>query len=67
MAGEIVMEHANGTTDLSQITHIMQNGNDPSAATSVLDMLEGVAGWWESLLTQVQVPGRDQFFPRAAP
>jgi hypothetical protein len=67
MVGEIVMEHADGTTDLSQITHIMQNRDDPSAATSVLDMLEAVARWWESLLTQVQVPGRGQFFPQAAP
>lgn len=67
MVGEIVMAHADGATDVSQITHIMQNRGDPRAATSVLDMLEDVARWWDSLLTRVQVSGRDQFFPQAAP
>jgi len=67
LVGEIVSERSDGTTDISVITQIMRNGDDPAAATSVLTMLEGLATWWEALLTQIPIPGREQFFPQSSP
>lgn len=65
MVGEIVMEHPDGTRDISVITQIMQNGDTPGGNTSVFDLLAGLATWWEGVLIKIQIPGRDQFFTRS--
>ena len=67
MVGEMVMERLDGTTDISVITHIIRNGDTPDTATSVFDMLVSLVAWWEDLLTRIQVPEREQFFPQGAP
>lgn len=67
MVGEIVYERPDGTTDISVITQIMQNGSDPSSNISVFDMLTSMATWWETLLEEIRVSGRDQFLPKGAP
>jgi len=67
MVGEIVMKRPDGTTDVAVITHIIRNGDTPDTATSVFDMLVSLMVWWEDLLTNIQVLGREQFFPQGAP
>ena len=63
---EFVMERSDGTVDISVSPHIMRNGGECSTVLPVFDMLETLANWWETLLTHIQVPGRDQFFPQPA-
>lgn len=67
LVGDIVMEHPDGSTDISHITHIVQNGNTPDGNTSVLELLVDLAAWWEDVLNKLQIPGRDPFFQRGAP
>ncbi|GAB2731449.1 hypothetical protein [Comamonas sediminis] len=66
MVGEIIFKNDDGTEDLTVITQIIQNRNDPDASTSVPEMLEKAAIWWEQLLTDVDLPGREDFFPASS-
>jgi hypothetical protein len=64
---EFVMERPDGTTEISSSAQIMRNGDGPGTAMSTYEMLNGLADWWESLLSDVGVSGREQFFPQPAP
>lgn len=67
MVFEFVMERPDGTTEIGSSAQIMRNGDGPDTVMSAYEMLESLSGWWESLLVDVGVPGREQFFPQPAP
>lgn len=56
MVFESIMELPDGTTNISTKTHIMRNGGDPSTCMPTCEMLNDLAGWWESLLNDIGVP-----------
>ncbi|MEW6169164.1 MAG: hypothetical protein AB1651_15935 [Pseudomonadota bacterium] len=64
---EFVMERPDGTTEISSSAQIMRNGDGPGTVMSTYEMLNSLADWWESLLSDVGVSGREQFFPQPAP
>jgi hypothetical protein len=64
---EFVMEQPDGTTELGTSAQIMRNGDVPGTAMPTYEMLNSLADWWESLLSDIGVSGRDQFFPQPAP
>lgn len=63
MVFEFVIESPDGTTKISSKPHIIRNGDDPGAVMPAHEMLSSLADWWESLLTEIEVPGREMFFP----
>lgn len=67
MVFEFVMVRPDGTTDMSSSAQIMRNGDDPGAVMSTYEMLNSLADWWESLLNDIGVPGRETFFPKHSP
>lgn len=64
---ELVTEQFDGTTDVSSDAHIMWNGDSPGTVMSTYEMLNGLADWWESLLSDIGVSEREQFFPQVEP
>lgn len=65
MTFELICNRADGGTDIGVGAHIMRNGGDPDAAMPVLEMLEGAAVWWETLLEEIQLPDRELFLPHS--
>lgn len=67
MVFEFVMERPDGTTEISSSAQIMRNGDDPGAVMSVYEALSSLADWWEALLNEIGVSGREEFFQWSAP
>lgn len=67
MVFEFVVKRPDGTTEIKSTAQIMRNGDSPDTVMSAYEMLEGLATWWESLLSDVGVPDREQFFPQPTP
>lgn len=66
MVFEFVIESSDGTTKISSRPQIMRNGDDPGAVMSAYEMLNSLADWWEWLLSEIEVLGREEFFPEPA-
>ncbi|MCF7223791.1 hypothetical protein [Marilutibacter chinensis] len=64
---EFVMERPDGTTELGTSAQIIRNGDGPGTVMPTYEMLNNLADWWESLLSDIGVSGREQFFPQHAP
>ncbi|GGA39369.1 hypothetical protein [Dyella nitratireducens] len=65
MVAEIIMEHPDGSTNISTVPHIMQNGEGTDGSMLISDMLVNLGVWWEDVLVKIGVPGRDQFLTRS--
>src|SRR5690606_30146662 len=63
MVGEILMEHDDGSIDLSVVNHVVQNGDGRDSRGSIEDILKDSVVWWDTLLTRIGLPDREQFFP----
>ncbi|MGE8499855.1 MAG: hypothetical protein ACN6O6_20320 [Pseudomonas sp.] len=66
MVFESVTEWPDGTTDISSNAHIMWNGDSPDTVMSTYEMLNSLADWWKTLLSDIGISAREQFFPQSA-
>jgi hypothetical protein len=67
MVFELATERPGGTTDISSNANIMWNGDSPDTVMSTYEMLNSLADWWKSLLSDIGISEREQFFPQFAP
>ena len=63
MVFELVTERPDGTTDISSNAHIMWNSDSPDTVMSTYEMLNSLTDWWKSLLSDIGISEREQFFP----
>jgi len=67
LIGDIIFERPDGTEELSVIAQVLWSNGTSYPSGSVFNLLDNLRHWWKSLITEINAPEREIFYPDFAP